>query len=126
MTRAITALLVLCTGALVAVTAQTSDRRVMRVDAERFAFTPSRLRVEVGEEVELRLKSADTAHGFRIVGTSTNVAIPNRGSGEAVVVVRFDRPGRYTFECSRMCGAGHDFMRGEIVVRDRPAGGRVR
>ena len=24
--------------------------------------------------------------------------------------------GRYEFECSRLCGAGHNFMRGAIVV----------
>ena len=32
---------------------------------------------------------------------------------------RADTPGRYTFECSKMCGAGHNFMRGELVVRER-------
>ena len=26
-------------------------------------------------------------------------------------------PGRYTFECSRLCGAGHNFMRGVLIVR---------
>ena len=29
--------------------------------------------------------------------------------------------GRYAFECSRLCGAGHNFMRGAIVVEDRAA-----
>ena len=32
------------------------------------------------------------------------------------------RPGRYAFECTRMCGAGHHFMRGELIVRDPSAG----
>jgi heme/copper-type cytochrome/quinol oxidase subunit 2 len=37
------------------------------------------------------------------------------------VVVSFkgEQPGRFTFECNRMCGAGHHFMRGEIVVEAR-------
>ena len=26
------------------------------------------------------------------------------------------KAGRYTFECSKLCGAGHWFMRGVIVV----------
>jgi heme/copper-type cytochrome/quinol oxidase subunit 2 len=26
-------------------------------------------------------------------------------------------PGRYTFECSHVCGAGHAFMRGTIIVQ---------
>ena len=44
------------------------ERRVIRVTAERFSFTPSRIEIDAGEEVELRIKSDDTAHGFRIVG----------------------------------------------------------
>lgn len=100
------------------------DRRVIRVSAERFAFTPSRIQIEAGEEVELRIRSDDTAHGFRIKdvqmdGAEVNVTLPKRGRGEVVVVLRIDKPGRYTFECSRMCGAGHNFMRGELIVRER-------
>ena len=30
------------------------------------------------------------------------------------------KAGRYTFECSRLCGAGHEFMRGVIVAVDVP------
>lgn len=107
----------------VAVAQQTgaSGRRVVRMTAERFAFTPSEIVVDVGEEIEIRLKSDDTAHGFRIIGTATNVTIPKRGKGEITTVVRADKPGKYTFECSRMCGAGHNFMRGTLVVRERGA-----
>lgn len=95
------------------------QRRIIRVSAERFAFTPSEIVVEPGEEVELRIKSDDTAHGFRIAGTGVNVVIPKRGKGEISVPFRAPEPGRYTFECTRMCGAGHNFMRGELVVRAR-------
>ena len=86
------------------------DKRVIRVTAERFSFTPSRIEIDPGEDVEIRIKSDDTAHGFRIVGTET-------------VPIKFDKPGRYVFECSRMCGAGHNFMRGELVVRERTGAG---
>ena len=77
--------------------------------------------VAEGEPVELRLRSEDTMHGFRIVGAGTNVLIPKRGNGYAVVVFTGSQPGRYTFECSRMCGAGHNFMRGVLVVRPQQA-----
>jgi heme/copper-type cytochrome/quinol oxidase subunit 2 len=30
-----------------------------------------------------------------------------------------EKAGRYTFECSKLCGAGHSFMRGVIIVSDR-------
>jgi cytochrome c oxidase subunit II len=102
-----------------------TQRRVVRVSAERFAFTPSEIVVDAGEEIELRVKSDDTAHGFRIAGTSVNVVIPKRGRGEISVPFRAPEPGRYLFECTRMCGAGHHFMRGELVVRD-PAARKTR
>lgn len=103
--------------------AESQERRVIKINAERFAFTPSRIEVTAGEEVELRLTSYDTSHGFRIVGTDTSVAVPKRGKGEISVVIRMDKPGKYKFECNRMCGAGHNFMRGEIVVRPQTGGG---
>jgi heme/copper-type cytochrome/quinol oxidase subunit 2 len=91
--------------------------RIIRINAERFAFFPSRITVFADEEVEFRITSDDTSHGFRLVGGAVNVAIPKRGKGETRVVVRLQEPGRYRFECSRMCGAGHNFMRGELIVR---------
>jgi cytochrome c oxidase subunit 2 len=98
------------------------DRKVVHVTAERYAFTPSQIKVKRGTEVEFRLTSEDTNHGFRILsapsteGGHANVIIPKRGRGEAIVIFRADTPGRYTFECSKMCGAGHTFMRGLITV----------
>jgi cytochrome c oxidase subunit 2 len=95
---------------------------VIRITAERFVFTPSEIKLTVGEEVELRLESDDTGHGFRLVGTDTDVVIPKRGAGHVSVIFKATKPDRLTFECSRLCGAGHHFMRGAIVVAE--AGGR--
>jgi cytochrome c oxidase subunit 2 len=94
----------------------TQDRKVVRVTAERFTFTPSQITVKRGTIVEFRLRSEDTNHGFHILDGGANVIIPKRGRGEATVIFRADTPGRYTFECSKMCGAGHSFMRGLIIV----------
>ena len=88
---------------------------VVEMVAERFAFTPSRITVPVGTTVEIRITSNDTDHGFHLVG-ERNVIIPKRRYGEAVVVFEATKPGTYRFECSKLCGAGHNFMRGEIVV----------
>ena len=92
--------------------------RVIEVTAERFTFSPSEISVRTGEPVEFRVRSEDTAHGFRIAGTAVNGVVPKRGKGVLRVAATFDRAGKYTFECTRMCGAGHDFMRGIVVVRD--------
>ena len=94
------------------------ERVVVSIVAERFSFTPSEIRVKAGTVLELHVRSDDTMHGFRIVGESVNVAVPKRRMGEVVVVFEADTPGRYRFECSRVCGAGHNWMRGEIVVEE--------
>ena len=90
-------------------------RQVVRIVAERFTFTPSRIEVPAGTTVEIHIRSEDTDHGFHIVG-GRNVIIPKRRQGEAVVVFEANEPGEYRFECSKLCGAGHNFMKGEIIV----------
>lgn len=98
--------------------AQAPETKVMEIDVERFSFTPSELRIAAGTNVELRIRSHDTNHGFRIVGTDINTIVPKRGRGTATVMFRPEKPGRYVFECSKLCGAGHSFMRGVIVVSE--------
>jgi cytochrome c oxidase subunit 2 len=96
--------------------------RVVYVTAERFVFTPSEITVEEDSIVELRLTSEDTSHGFRIIGPGNiNVEIPKRGRGDIRVMFEAHEPGEYTFECSRVCGAGHNFMRGTLRVKARRA-----
>ncbi len=90
--------------------------KIVDVSAERFAFTPSEIKTTVGTRLEIRVTSDDTTHGFRIVGADINVEVPKRGKGVATVVFTPTAPGKYTFECSHTCGAGHSFMRGVIVV----------
>jgi cytochrome c oxidase subunit II len=96
--------------------AAAQDARVVEIAAERYTFTPSEIRVKVGTRLEIRLESDDTAHGFRIVGTDVDVELPKRGRGVATVTFEPRKAGRYTFECSRLCGAGHEFMRGVIIA----------
>jgi cytochrome c oxidase subunit 2 len=108
----------LVAGVALGARSATPPTEVVEILAERFAFTPSEIKVTQGTTLELRLKSDDTNHGFRILGTDINVLVPKRGRGEAVVRFEPAEPGRYTFECSKLCGAGHGFMRGVIIVSD--------
>ncbi len=91
--------------------------RVINVVAERFTFVPSRIRLQLGETVELRIRSLDTNHGFRIEKTGVNVIVPKRGKGDARILFRAQEKGVFRFHCSKACGAGHTIMRGRIVVR---------
>jgi len=114
--------LVLACGAMVIGTAAPSpeargrqNSQVVEITAERFSFTPSEIRVKAGTRLEIRLRSEDTAHGFRIIGTDIDLELAKRGRG--VKTVTFEpAAGRYTFECSQLCGAGHEFMRGVIIA----------
>lgn len=91
------------------------DRRIAIV-AERFSYMPSRIKVKRGATVAFVLTSEDTYHGFYIRRLGLNVMIPAQGKGEKKVRIRFSEPGHYVFECSRPCGAGHNAMRGLIIV----------
>ena len=97
---------------------QAAPDKVVRVTAERFAFTPSAIEVVEGSRVELRISSDDTTHGFRLIGPGDiDLEIPRRGRGDVRVVLPAMPVGKYVFECSRLCGAGHGFMRGTLIVR---------
>ena len=91
----------------------------VKVKAKRFKFVPSRIKVEAGTTLEIVLSSQDVGHGFKIVGTDIDVEIPARGKGQVKAIFRTDKAGRYRFECSRVCGAGHSSMRGVIQVTGR-------
>ena len=111
----LTGMLAASTGASTPAVGQQAPQ-VVDITVERFSFTPSEIHMKTGTPIEIRLRSDDTDHGFRIAGTDINITIPKRGKGTATV--RFDppKPGRYDFECSKLCGAGHAFMRGTLVA----------
>lgn len=96
--------------------ARQQNAQVIEITVERFSFTPSEFRVKANAPVEMRLRSEDTDHGFRILGTDINVTIPKRGKGVATVTFHPPAAGRYVFECSKLCGAGHSFMRGALIA----------
>ena len=91
--------------------------KIIRVSAERFAFSPSEITVEKGTTVEFHLTSDDTDHGFRIIGTDVDAEIPKRRRGETIVKYVADTAGTFVIECSRPCGAGHTAMRATLIVK---------
>jgi len=96
---------------------QRKPDRVISISAERFTFNPAKVTLKQGELVEFVLTSDDTDHGFRIPSAGIDVAIPPQGRGEARVRFIAKEKGKFTFECSRPCGAGHNLMRGTIEVK---------
>ena len=109
-------ILLLCASAFAKQPPAGKPDRVITIVAERFTFNPAKVTVKQGELIEFVLTSDDTDHGFRIVGTNVNVTIPKRGKGIATVIFQPPAAGKYVFECSKLCGAGHEFMRGQIIA----------
>jgi cytochrome c oxidase subunit II len=95
--------------------AQKPDK-VVSISAERFAFSPSKIKLKQGMIVEFVITSEDTDHGFRIPAANIDAAIPQQGKGELRIRFIAKEKGVFPFECSRACGAGHNLMRGTIVV----------
>jgi mono/diheme cytochrome c family protein/plastocyanin len=95
--------------------------------AESGGWTPDNLQAQVGVPLHLRLTSDDVTHGFAI-GQNDMPSVDVLPGKMADVTVTFDKPGTYTFYCTRWCGVNHWRMRGKIEVsgsdpsKPQPAG----
>lgn len=84
-----------------------------RVDLEAFqyGFAPATIRANVGEPIELVLRTRDVAHSFAIEEFDLNATIlPGQ---EARLTFTPERAGRFPFGCDVYCGEGHPTMAGE-------------
>jgi mono/diheme cytochrome c family protein/plastocyanin len=83
--------------------------------AETGGWTPGNLTTEVGQPLHLRLTSDDVMHSFAI-GQSDGQPVDVIPGEVTEVTLTFDRPGKYTFYCTRWCSVNHWRMRGTIEV----------
>lgn len=83
--------------------------------AENGGWTPNVLKTAVGKPLHLRLTSDDVMHGFA-VGQMEMEAVDVEPGRVTNITLTFDRPGIYTFFCTRWCGVNHWRMRGTIEV----------
>ncbi|NIS81097.1 MAG: hypothetical protein GTO14_13015 [Anaerolineales bacterium] len=86
----------------------------MRVHANRFAFSPATLRVEVGERITMELTSEDVVHGLFIDEYGIQLQADPGQVASATFVA--DRPGTFRMRCSVTCGPLHPFMLGRLEV----------
>ena len=77
---------------------------------------PESLTAEVGKPLHLRLTSDDVTHGFA-VGQSSLPPVDVKPGEITELTLTFDKPGKYTFYCTRWCSVNHWRMRGTIEVR---------
>jgi len=78
-------------------------------------WSPGEIKADVGEPLKLRLTSDDVTHSFA-VGQLDLPAVDIHPGEMSEVTLVFDRPGKYTYYCTRWCGLNHWRMRGTIEV----------
>jgi cytochrome c oxidase subunit II len=93
-----------------------SDVKIIDVTASRFQFEPATISVGQGDNVRLRLHSADRSHAFAIKAFHVKAVIPDGGETVTVEFVA-DQAGTFAFTCSEYCGTGHSRMKGKLVVK---------
>ncbi len=118
-----------CSLAMQGASSSTGSVQVIEVQAKKYEFNPSPIRVKQGTKVQLKITATDRVHGFRMSD------IPEGGDGKPGLVfssgqgcnriekgqtatIEFvaARPGTYPFKCCVHCGWRHGSMKGELIV----------
>lgn len=86
--------------------------------ADTGGWSPDVIQAEVGKPLKLKLTSDDVMHGFAVGQMHAQGAesVDVEPGKVTEVSLLFDRPGIYTFFCTRWCGLNHWRMRGTIEV----------
>ncbi len=87
--------------------------------AEDGGWNPDVIQAEVGKPLHLKITSDDVVHGFA-VGQMEMQSVDILPGKVADITLNFDKPGIYTFFCTRWCGLNHWRMRGTIEVSGSP------
>ncbi|HEA69859.1 MAG TPA: 4Fe-4S binding protein [Desulfobacterales bacterium] len=112
--------------------------RTHRIDLEavRYGYSPAKIIVNRGDSVIFKPTSKDVTHGFYLDGYPVEFIIKQQGIAyqkytwedekgnlktdwDKVSEIEFvaDKPGKFTFRCTQVCGNLHPFMTGELIVR---------
>ena len=90
------------------------QERTFRINARQFAFSPSELKVNVGDTVTLQLVSTDVVHGLYVDDYDISVEA-DPGQTQALTFTA-EKSGSFRFRCNITCGAMHPFMIGKLTV----------
>jgi heme/copper-type cytochrome/quinol oxidase subunit 2 len=92
----------------------TPQERTFRIEAGQFAYSPSELKVNSGDMVNIQLVSTDVVHGLYVDGYDISIqADPCQTKTLSFVA---DKSGSFRFRCNVTCGAMHPFMIGKLNV----------
>lgn len=96
------------------VNVESVPKQTITMTAKRFAFSPEEVHVKAGTLVTLEVTAVEGTHGISIPDYGIDVSLPEK----RLVTVRFyaGATGEHSFSCSHLCGIGHFWMGGKIVV----------
>jgi len=89
--------------------------RYIDVKLSRYAFSPERIEVRLGEHVWLNVVSVDGAHGFQVKELGLNARPLARGRTVRVELTPKE-VGTFQITCSEYCGSGHSRMKALLIV----------
>lgn len=92
----------------------TAKERVIKIQAQKFSYTPNQIVLKLGQPVVLEFTSVDFIHGFNI----PNMKIRADLLPGMITRVKLtpDKEGDYDFLCDNFCGDGHEGMSGKLTV----------
>jgi nitrosocyanin len=77
------------------------------------------IEVSKGDQVVIKLRSSDVAHGFSLKAFGIYLTEPIKPGKTAFVSFKADKVGTFVFACNVFCGGIHQNMQGTLVVKDR-------
>ena len=96
---------------------QSEDKNMLKtisVVAKKFEYSPSEIKLKLGETVVLEFISQDVVMGFNAPDFKTRAdIIPGV---KTRVSLTPDKVGTFPFYCDIFCGSGHEDMTGVIIV----------
>ncbi len=89
-------------------------KETVEMTAERYHFAPDELHLKVGTLVQIKVRSINGTHGFKLGDFGIDETIEE---GETKVIEFYaQEKGEYRFRCSHFCGIGHFGMRGKVII----------
>ena len=92
----------------------TGEIKEFDIIAKNWEFSPNTIEVNLGDKVELHVKSIEGTHGFALSEFGINEKL-EQGKDVHINFIA-NKKGTFCFYCSVPCGSGHGGMRGQLIV----------
>jgi len=76
------------------------------------------IEVSKGDQVVIKLRSADVTHGFSLKAFGIYIAKGIQPGKTVYVSFKADKSGTFSFMCNVFCGDIHQHMEGTLIVRE--------